>query len=133
MSIEEEGVIKSVAGLEVAMRNVVDLLKEMQSDMKAFQHDVRQNYMTTATADERFKSLGERIERVESGVTEKTARLESTLKTMDQDVKDKFVAYELRRRENTPRILSYILGIIVIGGAVVGVLSWYIHSLLLIK
>lgn len=115
MNVEELG--NTVAGLVAKMELMIGILQEIQKDIKS-------NYMPSAQIEDRFKSQGERI-----------GRIEETLKLMDQDVKDKFIAQAafLEKQNDQKKELPYkfifALGALVgVSSAAVGGIIWLIHA-----
>ncbi len=124
MSTEDIGNV--VAGLKVQMDMMIGILKDIQKDIKL-------NYMPTAQIEDRFKSQGERIGMEEKARAEDIKMIRNTLEKMDQDVKDKFIAIEIRNTNNEARkkespfkIIAALGGLVGIIGAVTGAIIWLI-------
>lgn len=125
MSAEDIGEV--VAGLKVQMEMMISILKDIQKDMKL-------NYMPTAQIEDRFKSQGERIGAEEKARIEDIKMIRGTLEKMDQDVKDKFAASEMKNSNNETSRRESPFKIIVALGVLVGIIGtfsggiiWLIH------
>jgi hypothetical protein len=116
-----------VATLSGKMDMVIDMLKELQKDLKS-------NYMPSAQIEDRFRAHGERIGAEEKARIEDIKMIRGTLEKMDQDVKDKFAASEIKnsnnetiKRESPFKVIAAFGVLVGIIGTVTGGLIWLIH------
>lgn len=129
--------VKDVAGLKVQMEMMINILRDIQKDL-------RENHMPLAQIEEKFKNQGERIGILEirnnvlSDKLEKTVSIQD-LSDLETEVNKHFAVLAIEeekrqrreekaadiKRESPYKLLGAISVLVVTCGAVVSAVSWF--------